>query len=56
MRVLASNGAEFTAGQTLWMKGQLALVSKACSEGDSATAAHRLAEVEQLLKEHPPRT
>jgi hypothetical protein len=52
MRVFASDGSEFTAGQAQWMKGQLRLVAKACTNGDSADAARRLADVQQLLNEH----
>jgi hypothetical protein len=52
MRVFASDGSEFTAGQAQWMKGQLRLVAKACTDGDAVDAARRLADVEQLLNEH----
>jgi hypothetical protein len=52
MRVFASDGSEFTAGQAQWMKGQLQLIARACSDGDSADAARRLADVQQLLNEH----
>jgi hypothetical protein len=52
MRVFASDGSEFTAAQAQWMKGQLALVARACVDGDAADAARRLAEVQQLLSEH----
>jgi hypothetical protein len=52
MRVFASDGSEFTAAQAQWMKGQLALVAKSCSNGDAADAARRLAEVQQLLSAH----
>jgi hypothetical protein len=34
------------------MKGQLQLIARACSDGDSADAARRLADVQQLLNEH----
>jgi hypothetical protein len=51
-RVFASDGSEFTAGQALWMKGQLRAVDRACAEGDQAEAARRLAGVQELLKEH----
>jgi hypothetical protein len=52
MRVFASDGSEFTAGQAQWMKGQLRLIAKACADGDAADAARRLAEVQKLLNEH----
>jgi hypothetical protein len=52
MRVFASDGSEYTAGQALWMKGQLRLIAKACTEGDSVDAARRLADVLGLLNEH----
>ncbi|MFI4865679.1 MAG: hypothetical protein ACHQDB_01105 [Steroidobacterales bacterium] len=52
MRVFASDGSEFTAGQAQWMASQLKLVAKACTNGDAADAARRLAEVQQLLNEH----
>jgi hypothetical protein len=56
MRVFASDGSEFTAGQAQWMKGQLRLVSRSCADGDMAEAGRRLAEVQQLLKEHHSRS
>jgi len=52
MRVFASDGSEFTAGQAQWMKGQLRLIAKACADGDATDAARRLADVRELLKEH----
>jgi len=52
MRVFASDGSEFTAGQAQWMKGQLALISKACADGNTADASRRLSEVQKLLAEH----
>jgi hypothetical protein len=52
MRVFASDGSEFTAGQAQWMKGQLAQVAKACDHGNVDEASKRLAEVQQLLSEH----
>jgi hypothetical protein len=52
MLVFASDGSEFTAGQAQWMKGQLRLVAKACSNGDAADAARRLADVQRLLDDH----
>jgi hypothetical protein len=52
MRVFASDGSEFTAGQAQWMKQQLRLVSQSCADGDAQQASHLLAQVQQLLKEH----
>jgi hypothetical protein len=52
MRVIASDGSEFTAGQAQWMKGQLRLLVKARADGDAADASRRLIEVRQLLNEH----
>ena len=52
MRVFASDGAEFTAGQVQWMKGQLRLIATACADGNAPDASRRLAEVRQVLNEH----
>ena len=52
MRVFASDGSEFTAGQAQWMKGQLQLIAQACAAGNSTEAALRLAEVQRLLSQH----
>jgi hypothetical protein len=52
MRVFASDGSEFTAGQAQWMKGQLRLVAQDCADGNASNAARRLADVQQLLREH----
>jgi phage-related minor tail protein len=52
MRVFASDGSEFTAGQAQWMKNQLRLVAKACADGDVTDAARRLSDVQELLQEH----
>jgi hypothetical protein len=35
-----------------WMKGQLALISKACAKGNTADASRRLTEVRKMLAEH----
>jgi hypothetical protein len=56
MRVFASDGSEFTAGEAQWMKGQLRLVSRSCADGDVQQASEHLAQVQQLLKEHRPRS
>jgi hypothetical protein len=52
MRVFASDGSEFTAGQAQWMKGQLKLAAKACTDGDVSDAARRLSDVQALLQNH----
>jgi hypothetical protein len=52
MQVFASDGSVFTAGQALWMKGQLRMIAKACADGDAVDAARRLAEVQELLNAH----
>jgi len=51
-RVYASDGAEFTAGQALWMKGQLLEIEQACASGDRAGAAQRLAAIQALVTAH----
>jgi hypothetical protein len=52
MRVYASDGSEFTAGQTMWMKGQLREITRDCDAADQADASRRLAEVQDLLSRH----
>jgi hypothetical protein len=54
MRVFASDGSEFTAGQALWMKGQLRSVLQACVQGDEVSAASSLHGVTDLLHTHRP--
>lgn len=49
VRVFSSDGSEFTAGQALWMKGQLRSVLRSCSQGDDASAGSRLLGVTDLL-------
>lgn len=54
-RVFAADGSEFTAGQALWMKGQLRKVARLCASGTAssqAEAARVLADVGALLKSH----
>ncbi len=54
-RVFASDGSEFTAGQALWMEGQLRKFERLCGGGadpDDAQAARVLSEVQALLKSH----
>ena len=50
-RVYAADGTEFTAGQALWMKGQVREVEAACARGDRADAAQRLDAVSALVQE-----
>jgi hypothetical protein len=52
MRVFASDGSEYTAGEALWMKGQLRSVLRACSQQDEAAAISTLRGVTDLLKTH----
>ena len=52
MRVFASDGSEFTAGQALWMKGQLRGIQRECIKGDYDSAATQLRGVQELLKAH----
>jgi hypothetical protein len=55
MRVFAVDGSEFTAGQAMWMKGQLRKVARLCasdSASDRAEAARLLTEVDDLLRSH----
>jgi hypothetical protein len=52
MRVFALDGSEFTAGQALWMKGQLRSVLQACAQGDEVSAASSLHGVTELLRTH----
>ena len=54
-RVFAADGSEFTAGQALWMKGQLRKVARLCVSNrseDQQEAIRVLAEVRDLLKSH----
>jgi hypothetical protein len=54
-RVFASDGSEYTAGQALWMRGQLRKVEKLCADGTAssqAEAATTLAAVQDLLRSH----
>ena len=49
IRVFASDGSEFTAGQALWMKGQLRSVAEACAQDKEVSAASSLSGVTDLL-------
>lgn len=51
-RVFAADGAEFTAGQVQWMRGQLRTVARLCASGapgDQAEAERLLREVRELV-------
>jgi hypothetical protein len=48
-RVSASDGAEYTAGEAQWMKGQLRSALQACSQSDESAAAEKLQGVTVLL-------
>ncbi len=52
MRVFASDGSEFTAGQAQWMKGQLRGIERECTQGHDDSAASQLRGVQELLKAH----
>ena len=52
MRVFASDGSEFTAGQAQWMKGQLRGIQRDCTKGDAEAAAAQLRGVQELLNAH----
>ena len=52
MRVSAFDGSEYTAGQALWMKGQLRSALQACAQGNEATATSALQGVTDLLNVH----
>jgi hypothetical protein len=52
VRVSAFDGSEYTAGETLWMKGQLRSVLQACARGDETSATSALHEVTELLSSH----
>ena len=54
-RVFASDGSEFTAGQALWMQGQLRKIERLCSLGTSesqAEATTALMAGQDLLRSH----
>ena len=52
MRVFATDGSEYTAGEAQWMKGQLRSVLQSCAQGDETSAASALRGVTDLLKAH----
>jgi hypothetical protein len=49
MRVYASDGSEYGAGQVTWMKGQLHSASLACARGDESSAESLLRGVTDLM-------
>jgi len=51
-RVYAADGAEFTAAQAEWMRGQLREIATACARGNQAQAARRLGAVQELIRGH----
>jgi hypothetical protein len=53
-RVYGQDGTELTAGEALWMKGQLRGADTACAHGDPAGAGRRLQAVEGLIQAHAP--
>ena len=55
IRVFAVDGSEFTAGQALWMRGQMRKVARLCASHtptDQAEAERILTEVRELLRSH----
>ncbi len=51
-RVYATDGSEFTAGQVLWMKGQLRTIQHACTHSPLADSTERLGAVQGLIRAH----
>jgi hypothetical protein len=51
-RVYTADHSEFTAGQALWMKGQMLEIERACATGDQADATRRLAAIQALVTTH----
>jgi hypothetical protein len=49
VRVFGADGSEFTAGQVLWIKGQLRSIERSCARGDEVAAASSLNDVNLLL-------
>jgi hypothetical protein len=52
IRVFASDGSKYSAGQAIWMKGQMRDVVAACTKGDNAAAMSHLQAVLDILKVH----
>ncbi len=52
MRVFAADGSEFTAGQAMWLKRQVRLITEACASGQFDEASRRLGEVQKVISEH----
>ena len=53
-RVYAQDGTDFTAGQALWIKGQLREAEAACARGDRAEAESRLDAVKRVVSARQP--
>jgi hypothetical protein len=51
-RVSAADGSEYTAGEALWMQGQLRTAQQACAQGNESSAASTLYGVTDLLNSH----
>lgn len=51
-RVFAADGAEYRAGEALWMKGLIRAALRACVQSDETRAAADLREVLDLLRTH----
>src|ERR1700751_2942012 len=54
VRVSASDGSEYTAGQAQWMKGQLRSALQSCARSDEGSAASTLQAVTELLNSRHP--
>ena len=52
MRVQASDGSVYTAGEAQWLKGQLRQVALDCQQGSPDSAALRLADIRGTLQSH----
>jgi hypothetical protein len=51
-RVVASDLSEYTGGQTLWLRGELRAVDRACKRNDSGDAIEHLRAVQEVLRSH----
>ena len=54
MRVVATDGAVYTAGEVRWLQGRLRDVARACAVGLTDVATSRLNELEVALHSHQP--
>ena len=50
LRVFSADDLRITAGQAMWMQGQLRGIARACTQGDITGARTRLGEVQTLLR------